>query len=278
MQEPPPSLRERAPELPEGVDEPIARALAKDPDERQSSCSEFVAELRDALDPLRRRPAREETARRAPSRVRLLAAAPAGAAVGAAGVGAAVVLGDGDQAFPGAAGRTETVVSTVVTTVPGPESEPPSFIPQQFRDSCRPVSPPTADFDGSNVCAPGGPVTTLRFSHAVSGPLLASYLRRRMERIGLRAPASDRPIVAEGSCAEQVLPAVEHWFALGRAGHQSAGELPGASADGRVLCYEEGGVAHIEWTTGVLGVYSHASGPRFLRLYQWWRTNAGPVS
>ncbi len=278
MQEPPPSLSERAPELPKGVDEPISRALAKNPDERQSSCAEFVEELREALAPFSRRPAKEAAGRRAPSRVRLLAAALAGVAAGAAGVGAAVLLGNGDEAFPGAAGRTETVVSTVVTTVTGPEPELPTFIPLQFRERCRSVSPQTADFDASYVCTPGGPVSTVRFSHAISGPLLASYLRRRMERVGMRAPASDRPIVAEGSCAEQVLPAIEHWFQLGLAGHQSAGELPGASADGRVLCYERGGVANIEWTTGVLGVYAHASGPRFPRLYQWWRTNSGPVS
>jgi tRNA A-37 threonylcarbamoyl transferase component Bud32 len=278
MQESPPSVRDLAPELPRGLDEPIARALAKDPNERFSTCAELVEALRGPIEA--GRSGRSAAAPPpAPSRVRLLAAAAAGVALGAAGVGAAVALGDRGPAL-GAAGtvETRTVVSTVVSTVTEGATEVPVYIPQQFRDRCRVARPQTADFAASYVCTMDGAVESVRFSHAVSGPLLSSFLRRRMERVGLRAPASDQPIVAEGSCAEQDLPAIEHWFRLGRAGHQSAGELAVGAADGRVLCYEEGGRAHIEWTTGVLGVYAHAYGPRFSSLYAWWRTNAGPVS
>src|ERR1700722_15687380 len=47
----PPSVRQWCPELSPAVDEVLARALAKAPDERQSSCTEFVQGLRAACAP-----------------------------------------------------------------------------------------------------------------------------------------------------------------------------------------------------------------------------------
>jgi hypothetical protein len=49
---PPSSVR---PELPRSIDEVIARALAKDPDERYGTCREFIAAVRDTLDRAQRR-------------------------------------------------------------------------------------------------------------------------------------------------------------------------------------------------------------------------------
>src|SRR5712691_4817986 len=46
MREDPPLLSNLAPELPEGLDDVVAHALAKDPDDRYSSCRELVADLR----------------------------------------------------------------------------------------------------------------------------------------------------------------------------------------------------------------------------------------
>jgi len=51
---PPPSLLR--PDLPPTVDEVIARALAKNPDDRYADCREFVAAARDALTPAATRP------------------------------------------------------------------------------------------------------------------------------------------------------------------------------------------------------------------------------
>jgi hypothetical protein len=49
LSEPPPSLAGRRPGLPAAVDQVVARALAKVPDERYGSCGDFAEALRDAL-------------------------------------------------------------------------------------------------------------------------------------------------------------------------------------------------------------------------------------
>ena len=46
---PVPSAEKILPELPDGVDEVLARALAKDPGDRPATCAELVADLRDAF-------------------------------------------------------------------------------------------------------------------------------------------------------------------------------------------------------------------------------------
>jgi len=47
--EPPPSVRERRPELPAALDDVLATGMAKDPDERQSSAGALVVEMLGAL-------------------------------------------------------------------------------------------------------------------------------------------------------------------------------------------------------------------------------------
>ena len=49
MQEEPPPLRERRPELPEAIDGVLATALAKEPEERYEDCSAFAGQAREAL-------------------------------------------------------------------------------------------------------------------------------------------------------------------------------------------------------------------------------------
>lgn len=51
LSEQPPSLRERRPELPEQVDEVMARALSKAPADRYPTCGDLAAALRQALGP-----------------------------------------------------------------------------------------------------------------------------------------------------------------------------------------------------------------------------------
>jgi hypothetical protein len=52
VQEPPVPPSTVSPELPSAIDSVVARALAKEPDERYGTCREFTAAVRDALQPL----------------------------------------------------------------------------------------------------------------------------------------------------------------------------------------------------------------------------------
>jgi serine/threonine-protein kinase len=49
IHEPPPRLRDVAPELPQELDEALSRALAKDPEDRQPSAGAFAREASAAL-------------------------------------------------------------------------------------------------------------------------------------------------------------------------------------------------------------------------------------
>jgi len=51
LEQPPPSVRERRPELPEGIDAVLSKALAKSPEERYETCGSFVEAARDVLEP-----------------------------------------------------------------------------------------------------------------------------------------------------------------------------------------------------------------------------------
>ena len=49
LEQPPPRATERRPSLPPAVDDVLARAMAKDPDDRQPTCGGLVEEVRHAL-------------------------------------------------------------------------------------------------------------------------------------------------------------------------------------------------------------------------------------
>jgi tRNA A-37 threonylcarbamoyl transferase component Bud32 len=86
--EPPPSLRERRPELPEGIDAVVARALAKDPGERYQTCGELCDAARKALGLAQARLSRRRL---------LLLAWAIGLAVAAAAAVPAILLTRGGQ-------------------------------------------------------------------------------------------------------------------------------------------------------------------------------------
>jgi eukaryotic-like serine/threonine-protein kinase len=115
-----PSASERV-GLPAEVDSVFRRALAKAPDERYGSSSEFVAALRDALAPAGLSTRELAPVAAPPSRTgvrrgganRLLVGAAVLATLAVAGAGLAALLTDGDS-------RGETVVTQVLTrTLPG---------------------------------------------------------------------------------------------------------------------------------------------------------------
>jgi tRNA A-37 threonylcarbamoyl transferase component Bud32 len=81
LNEPPPRVAAVRPELPESLDEPLARALAKAPADRFPTCSAFIEAVGAALDG--RSPVPKRTQRRSIFALALVAAAAGGAALAA---------------------------------------------------------------------------------------------------------------------------------------------------------------------------------------------------
>ena len=281
IQEGPPSAAAENPALPPGVDEALARAMAKRPADRYGSCAELVAGLRDELE--------SDTARRASLTLPLKRTPPGGrrsprARLGAlllglllgAGVASAALLATRDG---GPEAATVTQATTVSQTVTAPaQSRLSAAIPETLRDRCDGTQPPTPDFDESFTCRPGRGVDLVRYSHALSGPLLTEYFIRRLNRQNIPAPEPGERIRQIGSCASFAsLPAVEEWNQAGRAGHDPVGRSEFGNSDGRVLCFMAGDKAGIEWITVRLGYYAYAEAKNYFRLFEWWRNEAGPI-
>ena len=286
IQEPPPAVTAVRADVPAAVDDVVARALAKDPDERYATCGELVGALRRELEPeatprstltvpIRRSPAAR--ARAGASRAKLAAAALAGLALGGAGAAVAGFL-DGDGGDRAAV--TVTQATTVRETVSGPEPPPRllALIPEPFVDRCKSSRAPAPEFDESVLCRrPARGIDAVRYSHALSGPLLTDFFISRIVAAGVPRPAPGARIPAVGSCAGRAFPAVEEWEEAGLAGHEPIGRTFEGNSPGRVLCHESQGKARVEWITLVRGVYAHAYGSNFARVYEWWRTSAGPI-
>ena len=153
-----------------------------------------------------------------------------------------------------------------------------SVIPELIRRTCSETAPPTPDFLASFRCRPGGGISEVRYSHALSGPLMTEYFIRRLTRLGVERMRSPYGIRLRGSCDDPTtFPAVEEWHHTGRAGHEDIGRARLGNADGRVVCYIEDGTANIEWTTTFVGYHGHAKAADYARLLEWWRTSAGPL-
>jgi hypothetical protein len=292
MQEEPPAPSAVADGIPAGVDAVVRRALAKSPDARYGTCGELAAALADALaggggetgritaalpvpaiaEQQRRDPRPPREPRRLP---RVAALAAAFLALGAAGASAAFLAFGDRGAGATAAPRATTVTRTV--TVSEAASRLRQFIPESIRESCRPAPTPNSDFDATFVCRPGRGIEYVRYSHAISGPLLTEHLYTRLEHAGLERPSTGERVQWVGSCSGEVFPAVEEWVARARAGHEAVGRTELGDSDGRIICNVSHGRARIEWTTALLGIYAYAQARDFRPLFQWWRTEAGPT-
>jgi serine/threonine-protein kinase len=277
------------PALSPTVDDVLARGMAKSPEDRFPTGRELIAALQAPLEtattvsrdgaatrPLAIPPPAAGGRRR---RGALFLAAAVGLVLGiAAAAAVALLVLDDEPAAP----RTPPAETRSDETTEAPETA--AFteseerllphVPDELRGDCRPARPLTDDFDATISCQPGGPVTRVTYSHALSGFLLTDFLLSAMTRAGLTATS---PPTLEGLCSTGDIPSINSTAPVGLSGRTEVPEeLTRDERLGYVLCDERGGRARIEWTTNEIGVYAIATGEELGPLYEWWRTDAGP--
>jgi serine/threonine protein kinase len=283
--------------LPLRVDQALARGLAKSPDERYSTARELVAGLRapQGAETIARGhsgtrrespPALAPTASergRSSMRGRTVALVGALGLLLGAGTAAPIALLAGDDG-PTAASSTTQSRRTGTTTASNTAAFTPfddallQYVPDELRPTCRHKSPLTSDFDATLSCRPGGPVSSLTYSHGRSGFALSTYFLGGMPARGLPEMPYGEPPVLTGFCSTGDLPSFNMTVASGLRGRTEVpGEIvPGSERLGLVRCWQERDRARIEWTTREVGVYAAARGGDLEALYNWWRHDAGP--
>jgi Protein kinase domain len=284
------------PSLGPTVDAALSRGMAKSPDDRFSTGRELVAALQAPLEAAtptgrdgtetRSRPSTPATApaRAAPAAGRrggrraLALAAAVGLVLGGAGAAAvALLVSNGEtaaqQTAPEEPPASETTQDPRLDALTEFDKQLLRYVPDELRSRCRHASPLTDEFDATVSCRPGGAVSSLTYSHALSGVHLFDYFEQRTTRAGLQA--TDPPTLT-GLCSTGEIPSVNSTVAEGLSGREEVpAAVPRDDRLGFVLCYRRTGQDRIEWMTREIGVYAIATG-ELGPLYEWWRTDAGP--
>jgi len=268
MRDDPPALSEVRPGLPPAIDEVFGWALAKDPADRPAECGQLSEALRGALGgpsevtapsaaTVRRA---RQSGRRGWSGNRAIAAGLIGLVLGA-GIASAVLL-------PGR--NSKTVVTSAQTSFLKP------LIPEHVRQTCSRAPKLSSDYFETFTCRPNG-VGTAQYNLVRGGALMRADLLKRLRAEGY--PVSNGGFTTSGDCSIGEN-AVQYWVRRNkRGGHEQA--KPAASSSdirGVVFCHHDQHRSWIEWTDNRLNVYTVASGPNAALLYQWWATQAGPLS
>ena len=305
LKDEPPPLSALRPDLPTEVDTVLARAMAKAPEDRYTSCREFVSDLRHVLATaavetyagrtvddgaagtsastqaaktvLRSLQSRSE---RAVGR-RWLVPLIVGLALLLGGIAGAVAYGRLREAEPKVV-RSKPQTITTGPTATGPTEPTPAQglllenVPPPIRERCTPTEPPTPDFTASVVCrrpAPG--IMKVQYSSPESGARNNRYFDKRV-----RAEQERVPVVNLSPALNcHTPPPIRQWRTVRNAGHRPEPHTIGGNGgyQGRFICYQSNWWAAIEWTDARVDVYSVAYGRDIGRLFRWWRRQAGPI-
>jgi serine/threonine protein kinase len=288
MREEPPRLSEDA-GLPEAANEVFAKALAKNSDDRYSSCGDLVEDLRAALGEtavpalgtvrLARTPARGDDAKTRALSARTSVAdsdRPSWRRHVGTGIAGGLLLG---AAIASAAflttRETSTKVVTRATTVrtAGTDFLGP-LIPPAIRSTCSSRGKLSPDFYLSVVCQPRDGADRVQYNLARGGPQMLRYFLNRVRAEGISVSGNTPFMSGDCSIGQK---AVQFWVARGRGGHVAlTAPTPSDRIKGDVLCHRDGDQSWIEWTDNRLNVYARAYGPESLQVYDWWSRLAGP--
>jgi Protein kinase domain len=283
MREDPPPLTEVRPDLPRELDDVLAMAMAKQPEDRYGACRELVADLRRALgaaaiETYAGRTAVEageapatvaaRTARQRPEgavRGRLLPVLGAIALLllaGLAGYGVHELIFEPETRVVAAAGTGLSADEVILgRNIPIPLG------------LCRKTEPLTEDFSAGFVCRPRDTAARrIHYYKPVSGRRMIPYFEKRAVAEGLATPGL--PLQPVRHCGAP--PALREWRRKGKTGHRPV-DVGETGADGRFLCYRQNNWAAIEWTDNDVDVYSIAFGRDLIRLRRWWEDKAGPI-
>jgi serine/threonine protein kinase len=275
MRDEPPSLSESRPDLPEAADAMLARALAKNPDDRPESCGDLADGLRAALgEPAGTIPARTVRARRKPrvrlTRNRALLIGLAGLILGAGIASAALLPGRSNSTTVVTRTRTQTRTRIVPSSFLLPH------IPVAVRRSCKPAAKLSPDYYETFSCRPAGGVDSVVYNLARGGVLMQNHFFQRLRDQGV--PVFDNTFTSSGDCAAGDK-AVRYWVVRNKKGGHDQATASAASFQikGALLCHHDANRSWIEWTDNRLNVFSIATARDPNSLYAWWATRGGPV-
>ena len=306
MRENPPPLSEVRPDLPREVDEVLAKAMAKSPDDRYRSCRELVTNLRRVLGtaavatyadrtvddsvpgnmPTQAAKTVLQAIQRRPDRTqrRWWLVAPLALLLGGAAAAVGYALGNDAES------QTAPTRQSPASPSPPPPPPPPppplgasptpaesvllQKIPAPIRAKCKPTEPPSLDFLASVVCRRlGGGIIKVQYSEAESGARNNRFFDKRIRAEQTAEPGGLSPAV---NC--HTPPPIRQWRSVGGVAHRpEAHTIGGRGYQGRFICYQSNWWAAIEWTDARVDVYAIAYGRDLDRLFSWWKVNPGPT-
>jgi serine/threonine protein kinase len=267
----PPSVTAQRPDLPPQIDNIVAKAMAKQPEDRYATCRELALTLRAvAADPAASLgsgeifPARPvNTPSPVPAGMTSTYTPPTPARVRAPVTASPsqrnwlyLILG-GVLALALVAGSTVAVLKYLSSRFPNTAEH--ALLDQvplalTMKNSCTrdvDVDQDAANVQASVICTSEGDVNRVVFTQFTSAEILDAHYRAAVAT----APIGQSP----GDC---------------RSAERAAGEYTSESGDasGRVLCYQRRGSSFIEWTDEghkTLGVATRAD-PDYTKLRGWW--------